>query len=148
MPTFHLPPDLRAELVVYAREALPDEACGFLLGTEDFHVTAVRSARNLSPHSEDRFTITPEDYAKAERHCARHAGTRILGFWHSHPRSPAQPSRVDLEEAQGLMRSFPDRYLYLIVSLARDEAELACWRLDEQGGQFEKLELRSTHEHA
>ena len=146
MATLLLPPGLRDEMIIYARESLPEEACGFLIGThgpktQDFCITALRKARNLNPRRNDRFTIAPEDYAKAERHCARHPGARILGFWHSHPHSPARPSKVDLEEARGLFVSFPERYLYVIVSMAHDDPELACWRLDEQGRLFEQVEL-------
>jgi proteasome lid subunit RPN8/RPN11 len=133
--------DLRAEMIVYARESLPEEACGFLLGTQDLVATALRNARNLNPRRNDRFTIAPEDYAKAERHCARHPGTRVLGFWHSHPQSPARPSAVDLEEARGLFVSFPERYLYIIVSMAQDEPEITCWRLDESGQRFEQISI-------
>lgn len=106
---------------------------------QDFRISALRKARNLNSRRNDRFTIAPEDYAKAERYCARHPGKRILGFWHSHPLSPAQPSNVDLEAARGLYVSFPERYLYVIVSLALDDPELTCWRLDEQGRQFEQV---------
>jgi [CysO sulfur-carrier protein]-S-L-cysteine hydrolase len=40
----------------------------------------------------------------------------IVGAYHSHPRSPAVPSPVDLREA-----TFPD-FLYVIVSLAAPHA--------------------------
>lgn len=152
MASLSLPPDLRAELFVYAREAHPEEACGFLIGTQDsalithnFAIAAVRPARNLHPSRDDRFTIDPLDYAKAEAYCARHKkkALRILGFWHSHPKSAPEPSPVDLEWAQGLFMSFPERYLYLILSLRDpDKDELACWQLDERGESFQAVDVR------
>lgn len=141
-------PGLYAEILVYAREAYPEEACGFLIGAGNGNVwtlVAVRNARNLHPSREDRFAIDSSDYAKAEAYCAKHreAGLRILGFWHSHPQSPAVPSSVDLEWARGLFASFPERYLYVIVS-PRDPQrdELACWRLNEQGEAFEGVLIK------
>ena len=158
MAEVQLSDSLRAELVVYARETLPEEACGFLIGTRDprpvtqdfFRISAVRPARNLHPSREDRFLIDPLEYAKVESYCRRHAreGLHVLGFWHSHPRSPAAPSPRDLEEAVGLQRSFPQRYLYLILSLRDPEAlEVGCWRLDEEGVKFEAVALNSALGH-
>ena len=146
---------LHAELVVYAREALPEEACGMLIGTRDlrlatqdfFRISAVRPARNLHPNREDRFLIDPLEYAQAETYCRKHAhkGLKVLGFWHSHPRSPAAPSPRDLEEAVGLQQSFPQRYLYLILSLRDSEApDVAGWRLNEEGAKFEAVALDPT----
>lgn len=148
MPGLIMPPGLCAEIFVYAREAYPEEACGFLIGSGAggvWTLAAVRNARNLHPSREDRFTIDPNDYAKAEVYCAKHkkAGLRILGFWHSHPQSPAVPSSVDLEWARGLYESFPERYLYVIVSLRDSQRnELACWRLDESGAAFEEVLIK------
>ena len=150
-----VPESLRAELVIYAREALPEEACGFLLGTQDsrpaardsFQITAVRPARNLHPSRADRFLIDPLEYAKVEAYCRKRAqdGLRVLGFWHSHPQTPPQPSRLDLEEAAGLQHSFPRRYLYLILALRDPETpEFACWRLDGAGTQFEAVALSTA----
>lgn len=145
--TLSLSEALRTEAIVYAREALPEEACGFLLGSEAapdaFRVEAITAARNLHPNREDRFLIDPLEYAKAERRCARHAGWRVLGFWHSHPASPPRPSPIDLEQAQGLHASFPARYVYVIVSLeVPDAPALAAWRLDAHAAAFEALGLR------
>ncbi len=144
----HLPESLTAELTVYAREAHPEEACGFLVGTGDdarrsYSGTLVRLAKNLHPSSEDRFLVDPLSYQKMEDLCQKHAdqGWRILGFWHSHPSSPAQPSEVDLREARGLFQSFPTRYLYVIVSLLKDEPEFSCWQLNERGASFEGVSL-------
>lgn len=144
MPGLTLPPDLRAEMLIYAREAYPEEACGFLIGTGGdgaWTLAAVRAARNLHPSREDRFTIDPNEYAKAEAYCAKHKQKqlRILGFWHSHPQSPPLPSSIDLEWAHGLFESFQERYLYVIVSLQYPQEELACWRLNEAGARFEAV---------
>ena len=48
----------------------------------------------------------------------------MLGFYHSHPRSAAEPSPTDLAEA-----SYPD-HLYLIVSLAAADPDLGLFRLE------------------
>ena len=136
---------LRAELIVYAREAFPEEACGVLIGTrtgEAHTLTSVRAARNLHPQRENRYYLDPLEYAKAEKFCLKHANQnwRVLGFWHSHPQSAPKPSEIDLKDALELEKSFPANYLYLIVSLKDQNApELACWTLAV--GNFAEVKL-------
>ena len=113
-------------LVAHAREQAPDECCGLLLGTASSITEAVR-AGNLSDRPRSRFLIDPKDHIDLRRN-ARARGLEVLGFYHSHPRSAAVPSPIDLAEA-----AYPG-HLYLIVSLAAEPPEVAVYRLDEGGG--------------
>ena len=54
---------------------------------------------------------------------ARTGGLDVIGFYHSHPRTPATPSASDLAEAW-----YPD-HLYLIVSVRAEPAEVRLYRL-------------------
>jgi [CysO sulfur-carrier protein]-S-L-cysteine hydrolase len=96
-------------MIAHARDDAPLECCGLLLGAQGVVEEAVR-ARNLR-HSRTAYLVDPADHFAAIRR-ARKEGRTIVGAYHSHPRSPAVPSPVDLQEAQ-----FPD-FLYVIVSLA------------------------------
>ena len=151
MTSLLLSPALRAELLIYAREALPHEACGLLLGTraeKRFELHTLRPSKNLHPHSEDRFLIDPLDYGRAEKYCLKHTAENlsVLGFYHSHPHGPAQPSAIDLADARELQRSFPARYLYIIIApqAADDSAQVRVWRLNEAGLEFEEVNLAAT----
>jgi|TARA_B100000315_G_scaffold131595_2_gene121145 proteasome lid subunit RPN8/RPN11 len=97
------------EIVRHAKAESPDECCGLLLGNEAKIDTATR-ARNDSPDPA-RYRVNPEDHFGAI-HAARATGRRVVGVYHSHPRSVASPSPTDLAEA-----SYSE-YLYLIVSLS------------------------------
>ena len=108
-------------IVSHARDAAPAECCGLLVGTGDAVVEAVRT-RNAAADP-NRFEINPEDHIHARR-MARHRGLEVLGFYHSHPRSPAIPSATDLAEA-----SYPG-HLYLIVSVNVEPADVRLYRLD------------------
>ena len=79
--------------------------------------------------SEDpaRFVVDPEDHIRGRRE-ARSRGLEVVGFYHSHPRSPALPSETDRAEA-----SYPG-YLYLIVSLAVEPHDVKLYTL--VGGEF------------
>jgi proteasome lid subunit RPN8/RPN11 len=94
-------------LLAHAREAVPLECCGLLLGG-DGGIDAVHRARNLHA-SATRFLIDPADHFAAIR-AARASGRRVVGVYHSHPATEAAPSRTDLAEA-----SYPE-YVYVIAS--------------------------------
>ena len=109
-------------IVAHAREAAPAECCGLLLGGEAAVVEAVRT-RNIAAEPVSRFVVDPKDHIDGRRD-ARRRGLEVLGFYHSHPRSPASPSETDRAEA-----SYPD-HLYLIVSLAGPAPDVAMFRFD------------------
>ena len=111
------------DIVSHARETAPAECCGLLIGASGGGaiVEAVRT-RNVSADP-NRFEINPEDHIKARR-AARQRALDVLGFYHSHPHSAATPSETDLAEAL-----YPG-YLYLIVSLKGEPADLRLYRLE------------------
>ena len=110
------------DVVAHAHEAAPAECCGLLLGDRNLVVAAART-RNTANDPTRRFEVDPQDHIDARRD-ARGRGLAVLGFYHSHPRSPAEPSPTDLAEA-----SYPD-HLYLIVSLAAAPPNLGLFRLE------------------
>jgi proteasome lid subunit RPN8/RPN11 len=113
---------VRDAVIAHAREEAPLECCGLLLGTPALVEEAVRAV-NLR-HSTTAYLVDPADHFAAIRR-ARAEGRAVLGAYHSHPRSPAVPSPVDVREAH-------DRtFVYLIVSLADDRSpDLRAYRLD------------------
>lgn len=117
-----------AEMVAHAREAAPAECCGLLLGRGDAVLEAVR-ARNVSGVA-TRFLIDPKDHIDTRR-LARQRDLDVVGFYHSHPRSPAAPSETDEAEAGY------ESHLYAIVSLAVDPPDVALFRL--VSGNFQQV---------
>ena len=118
-------------VVGHAREASPCECCGLLLGRRG-DIAEVFRARNIADEPESRFLIDPEDHFAARR-AARTLGLDVVGFYHSHPRSPAEPSERDrVEFSYG-------GHLYLIVSVRAEPAEVGLFRFD--AGNFQRLSL-------
>jgi proteasome lid subunit RPN8/RPN11 len=113
------------DVLAHAREAAPEECCGLLVGRGDAVVEAVR-ARNVA-EGPNRFLIDAQDHILARRR-ARDRGLEIVGFYHSHPHSAAEPSATDREEA-----GYPD-HLFLIVGLREEAADIRLFRLT--GGNF------------
>lgn len=112
------------ELIARARHAMPSECCGVLLGTPG-EITEAVATRNLADDP-NRFLIDPKEHIDARRE-GRRRGLEIVGFYHSHPHSPAVPSATDLLEASY------SGYLYAIVSLSAEPAEVRIYRFDSGG---------------
>jgi proteasome lid subunit RPN8/RPN11 len=128
-----LAPGALAVMLAHAREAAPAECCGLLLGKDDAIAEAVRAA-NVSGNP-NRYEINPKDYIVTRRE-ARERRLDVLGFYHSHPHSSAEPSPTDLAEA-----TYPE-LLYVIVSLAAELAEVRMFRLD--AGAATEVDYRLT----
>jgi proteasome lid subunit RPN8/RPN11 len=118
----------------------PYECCGLLLGR--FAATGkivsetypISNAREESA-KRNRFLITPEELLKGESY-ARTNDLEVVGFYHSHPDSPAVPSQYDLEHA------WPT-YSYIIVSTKADSAnDLFSWEQEPDRSRFNQEEIQ------
>jgi len=117
---FHIRRAALDVIIAHARAETPAECCGMLIGSGTSIDRAVR-ARNIAPRP-TRFLIDPKDHIDARR-AARDDGLEVLGFYHSHPRSPAWPSPTDVSEA-----AYPES-VHLIVSLEGGAAETRLFRI-------------------
>ena len=127
-----LPAAIREAIVAHAREGYPNEACGLIVGDAPAAAggTALRfeATRNkaASPY---RYEIDPDDLYRLTV-STDDADEVFWGIVHSHTHTPAVPSPTDVGLA-----FYPDA-LYLLVSLADDEADAAtgepgvrAWRI-------------------
>jgi proteasome lid subunit RPN8/RPN11 len=117
----------------------PLEGCGILLGHAQHPPTGTPlvvdaiAGRNLvQDRAHDRYELDPLDILAAERRAREHH-MDVVGFWHTHPDHPAEPSRFDTE------RAWAD-YVYAIVSTVREGVmDMRWWRLAAEGGEFAEL---------
>jgi proteasome lid subunit RPN8/RPN11 len=85
--------------------------------------------REDSPRN--RFSVTAADVLDAEK-AARKQGMEVVGWYHSHPDHPAQPSEYDREHAWPW-------YSYVIVSVNGGAAEeMTSWRLNDDRAEFSR----------
>ena len=105
----HITDAVKQGIEAHARRALPPECCGLLSGSNGV-ITDLHPLRNDADKPETRYFATPEDLFAAMRRI-RDAEQRLLGIYHSHPRSPAYPSVSDVE-----MAFYPEAF-YFIISL-------------------------------
>jgi proteasome lid subunit RPN8/RPN11 len=115
------------EMVAHARDEAPNECCGYLYGSDGRMEEVVR-CENLraSPYGYEL------DAGSLLRVNELDDEGREVAIYHSHPRSPAEPSQTDINLA-----SYP-HWTYLIVSLAGDPV-VRAWRLEN--GRVEERQI-------
>lgn len=113
--------DALAAMRAAAAAAHPCEACGLLLG-EGGRITEARETANIHPTPATHFEIDPQALIDAHR-AARAGGPQVLGYFHSHPSGPAEPSATDRGSASG------DGRVWAIIA----GADIRFWRDGEEG---------------
>ncbi|TYT62014.1 desampylase [Natrialba swarupiae] len=122
-PALVVPDAVRDAILERARAGRPHEVCGVLGGPFDpdgrNRVRSQYPAENVADRPRTRYRIDPEEQFQIFEQLEER-GEEIVGFYHSHPRGPAEPSETDVTEA-----TWPERS-YLIVSL--EPLEIGSWR--------------------
>lgn len=126
-----IPQKIINDLFDHAKTGLPEEVCGYLVGTGR-EVTKLFLLTNID-HSNEHFSFDPAEQFDVVRE-ARKEGLEILANYHSHPETPARPSQEDIRLA------FDPNISYVIVSLAAEVPEIKSFRI--QNGEVEKEEIQ------
>lgn len=100
-------------IAVHAAREAPRECCGLLLGSGNAIDEAV-PLENRAAEPMRRYEIDPRDHLAAIMHC-RGTGRAVIGAYHSHPHTAAEPSETDRAEAFS-------GFLYLIAGPVAGEA--------------------------
>ncbi len=144
----------KQQIEAHGKETYPHECCGALIGKtsplqerdvahrndevedrEVFELMPLANRRDDSPRN--RFEVTADDVRLAEK-TAREKNLELIGWYHSHPDHPAQPSEFDREHAWPW-------YSYIIVSVQKGEPkEMTSWRLRDDRTRFEPEEILAT----
>ncbi len=126
------------EIVKYAREHLPEEACGLIAGEEDENGRLIKKIYYLTniDHADDHFTLDPKEQLAAIKDM-RANGYKPLGNWHSHPESPSRPSDEDIR------LSFDPNASYMILSLMADNPVLNSFHVENKEVSKEDLRIFS-----
>ena len=132
------------EIRRHAERDYPYECCGLLIGKfEDGGNKVATETYGISNAREEeakrnRFLIRPEELLEGESY-AREQQLDVVGFYHSHPDSPAAPSQYDLEHA------WPT-YSYIIVATTKEgSGDLRSWEQRPDRSKFDEevLDIRS-----
>jgi [CysO sulfur-carrier protein]-S-L-cysteine hydrolase len=127
---------MRDEIVRHARDEFPRECCGLIAGkdgtpTRLYRMTNVEEGNRLYRVDDDElYQLTKELYDRDEVEFA---------IYHSHPSSPAYPSKTDVELA-----FWQDAY-YLICSLEEpDSPYLRAFRIVDSQISEAEIEVVET----
>lgn len=117
----------------------PNEGGGFLLGKvsgADVVIEDVIQIENVFETEEQyhRYAMTPQNWAKMEDE-ADERGLTLVGYYHSHPDSPAIPSEYDRVHA------LPN-FVYIITQVQDQQAvDMRVWQLQNSREAFDPLDL-------
>lgn len=120
--TIRITQSVRLFIEEHARRTSPAECCGVLSGASGV-ITDTHPIRNGADNPETRYFATPEELFAAMRRI-RESGQSLLGVYHSHPRTPAYPSPLDVELA------FYPEAVYFIISL-EPSIELRAFKIED-----------------
>ena len=132
--TLSLTGEVVAAICAEGHDAYPDECCGALIGREGAVTEAFALPNTTEEGPRRRFLVRADDYRVAEARASA-VGGELLGFYHSHPDHPAEPSQYDLDHAWPF-------FSYVIVSVRKAEpVELRSWRLRDDRSGFDEESL-------
>lgn len=133
---------LQQQIFEQMEGTFPNEGGGFLFGKpdgENTRIVDVIQVENTFETEEQyhRYAMTPQNWAKMEDE-ADGRGLMLVGYYHSHPDSPAIPSEYDRVYA------LPN-FIYIISSVMAGKAvKMLVWELSQDRSQFHALELNVT----
>lgn len=137
MSELRVPRHLLLEMHEHAEAIYPEECCGVMIGATDGPGTFVLDRLVKADNEREdearhnRFLIEPITILKAQK-AAREAGLDIIGYYHSHPDHPSEPSDFDREHAWPQLS-------YVIVSVRQGKvATEQSWRLTDDRSRFEE----------
>ncbi len=130
---------LQSRIFEQMEDTYPNEGGGFLLGELEDNSTVIRDIIQVDNVFEEeeqyhRYAMTPQDWMRLEDE-ADDRGLMLVGYYHSHPDSPAIPSEYDREHA------LPN-FLYIISSVEMGRAsDMRVWKLRADRSVFDREEL-------
>jgi len=125
-----------AAIRAHGAETYPNECCGALIGRDGVVTETLALPNTTEEGPRRRFKVRPQDYRAAEGRAAQ-VGAELLGFYHSHPDHPAQPSQYDLDHAWPF-------FSYVIVSVREGvSGDMTSWRLRADRSAFDQEDLNS-----
>ncbi len=122
--------EIYAGILLHAKKDLPNECCGYLAG-KGAYVTAAYALKNIDD-SHEHFSFDPEEQFAAIKDM-RKKDLVPIAVYHSHPETPARPSKEDIRLA------YDSDISYLIISLARKVPDIKLFKIRKD--LVEKVEI-------
>jgi desampylase len=130
----NIPPRILSGLRREAGATAPSECCGALVGLRRGTEIEIRTLIPLTNEAHDhhrQYLIDAHTVLRLERQ-AECAGLQVVGFYHSHVKTDAEPSEQDVDLAS-------PGYVYMIVDVSRQA--IRAWRLEDDRSGFRELDV-------
>ncbi len=121
-------------IIKQAKEHFPIECCGIMAGKvngELIEITEIFPMTNVD-RSPEHFSLDPQEQFEVY-YTIREKGLKMLGNYHSHPHTPARPSREDIRLA------YDPKAVYMILSLQEAAPRLKCFHIEN--GEYSEIPL-------
>jgi len=134
--------ELQGKIFEQMEASYPNEGGGFLLGEAQggaIAIVDIIEVENTFAEEEQhhRYAMRPQDWMRLEDE-ADERGLSLVGYYHSHPDSPAIPSEYDREHA------LPN-FVYVITAVMMAKAtDMQVWQLRPDRSAFENGTLSIT----
>ena len=131
--------ELQRRICDQMEQTYPNEGGGFLLGRIEAGAIAIADIIQVdnvfaAEEQHHRYAMRPQDWMRLEDE-AELRGLMLVGYYHSHPDSPAIPSEYDREHA------LPN-FIYIITSvLMARAADMRAWQLRADRSAFDRGRL-------
>ena len=124
--------DIIENIIKHARSGAPLEVCGYLAG-QNGAITRHYELTNID-HSDEHFSFDPKEQFAAVKD-ARANGLEVSAVYHSHPATPARPSREDIRLA------YDPNISYVIVSLVGGAEDVKSFKIKDSKATPEAIEI-------
>ncbi len=115
-----IPSTIYDKMIKHCQSELPNEACGILGGKENI-ITEIYCMENIEK-SPESFLMNPKEQIRVIKEL-RDKELDMKAIYHSHPFSPARPSKKDIDMA------FYDKVYYLIISFSSENPEIKVFSI-------------------
>jgi proteasome lid subunit RPN8/RPN11 len=136
-----------AAIAAHAESEYPHECGGMLIGR--FEEAGRKTVTEIFPLENareeearyNRVLILPHDVLRADKY-ARERQLDVIGYYHSHPESPAVPSQYDLDHALPV-------WSYVIASVMTGKViDIFSWEMENDRSKFNEEQIEKSFVHS
>lgn len=124
--------DIVEKIIAHAKKLTPIEACGYLASQDD--IVSKHYELTNTDKSEEHFSFDPAEQFSTVKD-ARANGFEVCAVYHSHPATPARPSKEDIKLA------YDPNISYVIASLADEGEDVKSFKIKDGQVTPEDIEI-------
>jgi len=137
LPEIKISRKITNQLLHLAQISPATEVCG-LIGSQQGRPSSCYPIDNIADQPQQQFLLDPQQQIAAMTKM-RERNENLLAIYHSHPTSPAEPSKIDIE-----MAAYPDALTFIISLNTKGVLELRGFKLGRESAKEIPLVLEQN----